>query len=210
MKSLGISIDKHLNFNEHVSDICRSAARQVNVLKRIHKHLDNNTCMYIYRAFIMSNFNYCPLVWHFCSIENTRRLEKIQERALRFVYKDFNSTYRQLLDRGGIDMLYLKRLKFIAIEVYKIVTDQSPNYMNTLIQEKQDIGYNLRKYKLMTQPEYNSVKYGSNSFRYKAPKIWNSLPNEAKKAVNIRQFKKLLATWSGPKCYCTLCSKMFE
>ncbi len=82
--------------------------------------------------------------------------------------------------------------------------------MNTLIQEKQEIGYNLRQFKLMTQPEYNSVRYGLNSFRYKAPKIWNSLPNDAKKAVNIKQLKKLLATWSGPKCYCTLCSKMFE
>ncbi len=208
VKSLGISIDNNLNFNEHVTDICRSAARQVNVLKRIHKHLDTNTRMDIYRAFIMSNFNYCPLVWHFCSIENTRKLEKIQERALRFVYRDFNSTYRQLLDKGGLDMLYLKRLKFIAMEVFKIVTDQSPKYMNTLVQEKQDIGYNFRQYKLMTQPEYNSIRYGLNSFRYKAPKIWNSLPNDAKKAINLSQFKKLLKTWSGPRCYCTLCSKM--
>ncbi len=125
VKSLGVTIDDKLNFNDHVSNICRNAARQVNVLKRLGSSLDVKTRMDIYRAFILSNFNYCPLVWHFCSIENTRKLEKIQERALRFVYNDFTSTYSELLSRGDFDMLYLKRLKFMAVEVYKMLTNRS-------------------------------------------------------------------------------------
>jgi hypothetical protein len=36
----------------------------------------------------MSNFNYCPLVWHFCGETNTKKIEKIQERALRFIYNE--------------------------------------------------------------------------------------------------------------------------
>ena len=51
----------------------------------------------IFHSFILSNFNFCPLAWHFCSKANTMKLEKIQERALRFIYEDYNSTYEELL-----------------------------------------------------------------------------------------------------------------
>jgi hypothetical protein len=37
-------------------------------------------------SFILSNLNYCSITWHFCSEKNTLKMEKIQERALRFVY----------------------------------------------------------------------------------------------------------------------------
>ena len=49
----------------------------------------------------MSNFNYCPLVWHFCGQVNNQKLEKIQERALRILFADYNSSYTELLGRAG-------------------------------------------------------------------------------------------------------------
>jgi hypothetical protein len=47
-------------------------------------------------TFILSNFNYCPVTWHFCSEKNTKKIEKIQERALRFIYEDYENTYENL------------------------------------------------------------------------------------------------------------------
>ena len=44
----------------------------------------------IFHTFILSNFNYCPLAWHFCSLSNSKKLETIQEHALRSVYADLN------------------------------------------------------------------------------------------------------------------------
>ena len=45
----------------------------------------------------MSNFNYCPIVWHRCGETNTRKIEKIQERALRFILRNPNlNQIRQL------------------------------------------------------------------------------------------------------------------
>ena len=35
----------------------------------------------------MSNFIYCPIVWHFCGETNTRKIENIKERALGFIYE---------------------------------------------------------------------------------------------------------------------------
>ena len=80
---LGVTIDFMLNFDTHVSNICRKAARQINVLLRIGKHLSVETKILIYKSFIESNFNNCPLVWHFCSKSSTAKMEKLQYRARR-------------------------------------------------------------------------------------------------------------------------------
>ncbi len=80
--------------------------------------------------------------------------------------------------------------------------------MQSLIDEKPETGYEFRSSKILKQPEYNGITYGLNSFRYKAPKVWNSLPNNIKEAVSLDQFKKLIKYWEGPKCYCSMCSRL--
>jgi hypothetical protein len=73
VKLLGVTIDFKLNFNEHTSNIFKKASRQLNVLKRRGKHRTKLGKLTIYYSFIMSNFNYCPLVWHFCGEVNTKK-----------------------------------------------------------------------------------------------------------------------------------------
>ena len=51
----------------------------------------------IYNSFIASNFNDCPIVWHFCSVASTKKIVKIQERAQRFIHNDFQSATETLL-----------------------------------------------------------------------------------------------------------------
>ena len=40
VKLLGITIDFKLNFYSHIINICKKAARQLNILRWIGKHLD--------------------------------------------------------------------------------------------------------------------------------------------------------------------------
>ena len=44
------------------------------------------------RAFISSQFGYCPLVWMFHSRRLNNRINNIHERALRLVYRDYSRT----------------------------------------------------------------------------------------------------------------------
>ena len=112
-------------------------------------------------------------------------MEKIQERALRFVYSDFTSSYDDLLKKGNHQTLYLSRLRNIAIEVYKICNGYSPKYLCDLIETK-STPYNIRSKHNLIQPKCKTVTYGLNSFRYKGPKIWNQLPNQLKDAISLK------------------------
>ena len=124
---LGVNIDFMQNFNDHISDICRKASQQLSVHKRIGKILTKHEKLTIFKSFIMSNFNYCPLTWHFCSQASTNKIEKIQERALRFICNDFTSNVETLLLLNNAVPLHIGRMKLMASEVFKILHNLSPS-----------------------------------------------------------------------------------
>ncbi len=68
---------------------------------------------------------YCPLVWHMCSVSDSEKVEKIQEKALGYVLSDFNDTYCNLAQRASKSTLYLSRLRILAIEIFKVLNDIS-------------------------------------------------------------------------------------
>ena len=58
IKVLGVTLDNQLNFNIHVTNICRIASRQINAFKRIAKHLTVSNRELTYKSFISSHFSY--------------------------------------------------------------------------------------------------------------------------------------------------------
>ena len=121
---LGVTIDKKLKFDAHVAKICRRVSQQVAVLRRMKKMLPVETRMKLYQSFIVPHFNYCAETWNLCSKGATTKLEKLNERALRFVYRDYSSSYEMLLKQSGYQTLLNQRLAKILTTVYKVVNRQ--------------------------------------------------------------------------------------
>ena len=203
-KLLGVTIDFKLKFDIHISELCKKAARQLNVLKRIGKYLCKLGKLNIYYSFILSNFNFCPLTWHFCGETYTKKLEKIQERALRFIYEDYTSDYETLLSRSKLPSLKLRRMRIMALEVHKIIYKQGPTYLHDLVNVKES-SFNFRYKNTANIPQVRTTSYGSNSFRSSAPKLWNSLPQHFRDEVNYERFRGLINAWSGESCSCSFC-----
>ena len=63
--------------------MCSKAVMQLNALSRLQKYMGKSEKEAVTNNFILSNFNYCPLVWHFNSCESIKKIEKIQKRYLR-------------------------------------------------------------------------------------------------------------------------------
>ena len=197
---LGIDIDNLLTFNRHIANLCKKAASQLNVLKRLSRSTGHTERKLIMQAFTLLNFNYCAMIWHFCSESNTAKIEKMQERALRLVLDDHISDYPTLLAKSAIDPLNTKRIKTLATEIYKMINSINPNYIKEIFKMNESQNYNFRS--------HNALKVGRdgrNSLRTLGPQIWNSLPNEYKTGVNLKQFKQFMKLWSGPKCSCNIC-----
>ena len=97
VKFLGINIDENLNFSIHTEEICKKAGRQLSALTRLSFYLDSKAKLALFRAFILSHFQYCSAVWYHCSALNTHC---IQEKALKCVYSNHTASYESLLNKA--------------------------------------------------------------------------------------------------------------
>ena len=204
VKLLGIDIDYQLNFDKHINNLCRKASQQLAVLKRIGKHLCHLSKLTIFHTFILSHFNFCPLAWHFCNAGNTKKLEKVQERALRFIYYDYTSDYETLLEKAHVSSLHVKRLRTMALETFKIVNKLSPPILQDLVHKK-DTKYNFRYSNILQVSSVRTTSYGKQSFKYAAAVLWNTLPEHFRVTNSFSHFKSLIQSWNGNECKCNAC-----
>ena len=63
---------------------------QLNTIGRIQKYMEFKTKEIIINCFLYSNFNYCPLAWHFCTyIKKSKKIEKKKKRCKNIVSRYF-------------------------------------------------------------------------------------------------------------------------
>ena len=202
---LGVDIDNQLTFHSHINNICRKVANQINALESFQFTWERMKKMVFMKSCILSNFNYCPLVWHFCSKTDTNRVERIQKRPFRMVVDDYESDYETLLQKANMSTLQIFRIRTLATEIFKTFHSLNPIYMNEIFQTNPLTTRSLRSKNNLVTRRYNSVTYGKNSLRILGPTIWDHLPNEYKTAEDLQTFKSLLRQWNGPQFICNLC-----
>ena len=109
-KLLGVNIDSNLTFETHVESLCKKASQKLNALLRVTWSLNFNQRKLLLNAFITSHFSYAPVVWMFHSRKLNNRINKIHERALRLVYKDYISSFDDLLAKDNSFKIHHRNL----------------------------------------------------------------------------------------------------
>ena len=198
VKLLGVHIDNKLDFDHHVSHICQKTGKQVKVLGRLSRVLNESNKLLLYSSFISCYVNYCCVLWHFCNNFDTLKIEKLQEKALRYSMLDFKSPYQQLLHNCGKSTLFFTKIakvdgshvqdnKWIASDIISVEELQ-----------------HLRCQSRLLIPRFNTIRYGKKSLSYLSPVLWNTLENDIKQ---WNAFKKRIKLWKGPTCNCGLCAQ---
>ena len=77
----------------------------------------------------------------------------------------------------------------------------NPPVLSNLVQ-KQDHKQNFRYANLLQIPQVKSSRYCKSSFRYAAPVLWNSLPDNYRNCSNFNEFKNIISFWNGKSCTC--------
>ena len=132
VKLLGIQIDNHLDFTVHVSNVCNKVSTKLHALSKIYNYISQQKLRMILKAFIESQFSYCPLVWMFHSRKLNNRINKLHERTLRSVYKDPTLTFEQLLEKDNSFTIHQRNIQKLATEIYKVVNNDCPPLMDNI------------------------------------------------------------------------------
>ena len=97
IKLLRATTDRDLTFDKHVIKLYCKANQKLSALSRIANLLSFNKRMILFKAFVESQFKYCPIVWVFHCRRTNNKINKLHERALKIIYNDDVSTFHQLL-----------------------------------------------------------------------------------------------------------------
>ena len=127
------------------------------------------------KTFIESQFNYCPLVWMFHNRTLNDKINKLQERALRLVYKDDDLTFQQLLEKNKSFTIHERNLQKLAIEMYKVKNNLSPIPVQEIFKQRADV-YDFRNKRCWEVPRVQTVNFGIESLRYRGIKNMGPCP----------------------------------
>ena len=90
------------------------------------------------------------------------------------------------------------RIQFkLMATTWKALNDQAPKYIKQLLHKKPQQKHNLRsnsKPQLSEPVSQNKNNFEDRAFSFVAPKLWNSLPNNARNTVSLDTFAKSLKT----------------
>ena len=180
-KLLGVTIDKNLNFKSHVSNLCKRASQKLHALARVSAFMNPDTLRLLMNSFIKSHFSYCPLIWMFHDRALNAKVNKIQEIALRIVYKNSHADYETLLKLDNAVSIHQRNLQYLMIEIYKTKKNLNPSFMSEIF-EARDVQYNLRNKNTLGIPNAKTTSYGIETVRYLGQKLWQTLPHSVRES----------------------------
>ena len=137
------------------------------------------------KSFVISQFNYCPIIWMHCQRKSNNLINRIRERALRIAYNDYVSNFDQLLENDNSVTIHHRNIQALATEIYKTLNDLNPLFMKEVFSLKAH-RYPLRTQNLIYPNPRTVVKYGKVFLeKFKKLKIYPFLKLLSQKCAKI-------------------------
>ena len=108
------------------------------------------------------------------------RINSIHEREIKVTYRDYQSTFPQLLQKDKSVTIHQRNLQVLAIEIFKAKNDLSSEVMKDVFELKEPSYSLCSKGNYFVRGNVKTTHYGIQSIKYLAPKIWDLVPDQIK------------------------------
>ena len=96
-KLQGLIIDRKLNFNKHVTNLCNKTSKKIQALARVFPYMPETQRKLLMNAYFLSQIVHCLLVWmNYNKVFIYNCINRLRERALS-IKRDFSLTFSELL-----------------------------------------------------------------------------------------------------------------
>ena len=121
-KTLGVIVDQHLSWKSNSENICKKITAGISAIRRVKPLVDKDTLISIYNAIVRPYFDYCCEVWDVFGESQSKRLQKLQNRAARIILNMSNDVNHSIALRAlGWEPLKTERKKAKAKMMYKVL-----------------------------------------------------------------------------------------
>ena len=194
-RNLGLTFDEVLSWRPHINKVIGCAISRFKDLYRHKKFLNFQAKKILADSLILSYFNFCDMVYMNMDEYLKRRIQKIQNLCLKFIFnvkkgeRWSSATLRKKIN--WLSMNERRTLNGLSL-LFKIVKGNAPDYLKdmfTLTSELSNIPTRTHP-KNIWIPNHHVSAIHRKSFRFTIPRIWNGLPDNIKNCNTVNNFKK--------------------
>ena len=196
VRNLGVVLDPNLSLETHVRKVVQTSFYHLRNIVKIKSFLSTPDLKKVIHAFIYSRLDYCNALYSCLSKKRIHRLQLVQNAAARLLTgsRKFDHITPILASLHWLPISFRIEFKILLI-TYKAISGLAPSYITDLIPPYEPSRALRSSEKgLLKVPDCNYVTRGERAFAFRAPTLWNALPEEIKFASSLARFKSLLKT----------------
>jgi hypothetical protein len=190
IKFLGMHLDRHLLFKNHVDYISTKLSKSVGILYKLKYFLPPEILKIIYFSLVQPYIYYGIEAW-FASHKNvTDKVVIMQKKACRAMnnlsYTEHTGIYFKSMNILKIEDLYSFQ---VLVYMYKTINLDHDRHLLDHLRHQSDV----HSHSTRNRESYNIMRFNKAksqfSIIYAGVKLWNSIPNIIKQSTSLFTFK---------------------
>ena len=176
-RDLGIVFSANMSWSSHYDYIVSKAYRALGLLRRSLYHTNSVMIKKImYLHIVRSCLLYCSPLWRPHQVYHITFLERVQRRASKFILNDYTMDYKsRLINLNLLPLMYIYELTDILFFIKSIqIPSNSFETISPDLLSFSASNTRLSGIKLSHKSSNNNTTL--NSYFFRLPRLWNSLP----------------------------------
>ena len=180
VKLLGVTIDETLSWSTQINNTVVRMINGIYAIRRSAHLLTNTTIRLVIQSLVLSNLDYCPVIWSSASKQELSKLQLAQNRAARLA---LHCSVRSSVDAMHARLSWMRVDERLACSLIlflnNVYSSQKPVSLSLQLSPANERhGYNTRQalsgHFTFPLPRTNALK---KTVMYRAIAYWNVLPS---------------------------------
>ena len=175
IRSLGVTLDRKLSFDQHVNNTCKSCYHHIRALRHIRESLPEEVVKIVACSVIGSRLDYCNSLLNGTSKSNLNKLQRVQNTLARVVLRQRKYDHITPALKGLHWLSVQHRITFkTASLVFSIKNTGQPAYLRDLVADYEPVRTLRSSSKNLICKSSTSTVLASRGFRHSAASVWNN------------------------------------
>jgi hypothetical protein len=195
VKSLGVTLDRHLTLDQHVNNVCKACYFHTRALRHVRPSLPDAVAKTVACSIVSSRLDYCNSLLEGTSESNFKNSQRVQNNLARVVLR--RGKYDHISSAlAGLHWLPIKqRVTFkLSTLTYNIKRNNQPSYLRELLTDYEPVRCLRSATQDLIRVDRCRTVLSSRAFKYSAAKTWNNLPDSVRCCNSLLTFKSKLKT----------------
>ena len=203
LKSLGVTWDQNLSFDQHVQNVVKASNFHIRALRHIRPMLNREVANTVACSIVSSRLDYCNSLLYGTSAKNIAKLQRVQNALARVVSQTARREHIRPVLKDLHWLPVAERVQYkVALITRKVLTTRQPHYLADIVTEYKPSRELRSSTQLKLAGRLTNKVIGERAFSSASTSVWNHLPQDIRALSNISTFKSKLKSYFFKGAFC--------